>query len=90
MHFRGLLPFHGILPGGGAKLTLRQSLAFCYWQRYCTALQQQTSAKLCGVVQGMKLLYFRRSRHLYWLGDHHVGIGPHSSFVNVAVSLLFI
>jgi len=31
-----------------------------YWQRYWTALQQRASAKLCGVVQGMELRYFRR------------------------------
>jgi len=36
-----------------------------YWQRYCTALQQQVSAKLCGMVQGMELRNFRRRHHLY-------------------------
>jgi len=40
-----------------------------YWQRYCTALQQQASAKLCGVVQGMELQNFRRGRHLYSAGQ---------------------
>jgi len=35
---------------------------------YCTALQQRASAKLCGVVQGMKLRNFRRGRHLYSAG----------------------
>jgi len=35
-----------------------------YWQRYCTALQQQPSAKLCGVVQRMELRNFRRGRHV--------------------------
>ena len=34
-------------------------------QRYCTALEQWTSAKLCGVAQGMELWNFRRWRHLY-------------------------
>ena len=29
------------------------SCVLLYWQRYCTALQQRASAKLCGVVQGM-------------------------------------
>ena len=38
------------------------------WYRYCTALQQQASAKLCGVVQGMELENFRRKRHLYSAG----------------------
>jgi len=36
-----------------------------YWQRYCSAVQQRASAKLCGVVQGMELRNFRRRRHLY-------------------------
>jgi len=36
-----------------------------YWQHYCTALQQRAFAKLCGVIQGMELLNFRRGRHLY-------------------------
>ena len=39
-----------------------------YWQRYCTALQQLASAKVCGVVQGMELQNFRRRRHLYSAG----------------------
>ena len=36
-----------------------KSCVLLYWQRYCTALQQWASAKLCGVVQG---------RHLYSAG----------------------
>ena len=51
VHFRRLLPTVGILPD--AKFTLRPSLAFFYWQRYCTA-----STTLCGVVQGMELRNF--------------------------------
>ena len=39
-----------------------------YWHRYCTALQQLTSAKLCGVVQVMELRNCRRGRHLYSAG----------------------
>jgi len=39
-----------------------------YCQRYCTALQQQASAKFCGVVQGMELRNFRRGHHLYSTG----------------------
>ena len=42
-----------------------KSCVLLYWQRYCTALQQRASAKLCGVVQGMELRNFRRWRHLY-------------------------
>ena len=44
-----------------------------HWQRYCTALQQRASAKLCGVVQGMELRNVRRGRHLFSAGGHHVG-----------------
>ena len=36
-----------------------------YWQRYCTALEQQSSAKLCGVVHGMELRNFCTRRHQY-------------------------
>jgi len=43
-----------------------KSCVLLYWQRYCTALQQRASAKLCGVVQGMELRNFRRRCHLYW------------------------
>jgi len=65
--FSGALPPDGILPG--AKFTLRpKSCLLLYWQRYCTALQDQASAKLWGVVQGMELRDFRRRRHLYSAG----------------------
>jgi len=45
-----------------------------YWQRYCTALHQRASAKLCGIVQGMELrnfpiTYIRQ-------GGHNVGHRP--------------
>jgi len=45
-----------------------KSCVLVYWQRYCTALQQWASAKLCDVVQGMELLNFCRGRHLYLAG----------------------
>ena len=45
-----------------------KSCVLLYWQRYCTALKQGASAKLCGVVQGMELRNFRRRRHLYSAG----------------------
>jgi len=41
-----------------------KSCTILYWQHYCTALEQWTSAKLCGVVQGMQLRNFRKRRHL--------------------------
>jgi len=65
IHFETLLPPNGILPG--AKFTLRPSLAL-YWKRYCTALQQWASAKLCGVVQGIELRNFHGGLHLYSAG----------------------
>jgi len=53
-----------------------------YWQRYCMALQQRTSAKLCGVVQVMELRNFSRGRHLHsagrpsrWASAHILVIG---------------
>ena len=49
IHFRELLPPDGILPG--AKFTLYpKSYVLLYWQRYCTALEQPASAKICGVL----------------------------------------
>jgi len=42
-----------------------KSCVLLYWHCYCMALQQWTSAKLCGVVQGMELRNFCRQRHLY-------------------------
>jgi len=48
------------------------STAFASWQRYCTVLQQWTSAKLCGVEQRAPPIFGRAATTL--------GIGPHSSF----------
>jgi len=45
-----------------------KSCVLLYWQRYCTALQQRASAKLCGLIQGMELRNFRRGRHLHSAG----------------------
>jgi len=47
-----------------------------YWQRYCMALQQRASAKLCGVVQGVELLNFHRGRRLYSSGQPSRGHWP--------------
>jgi len=44
-----------------------------YCQRYCMALQQRVSAKLCVVAQGMELQNFRRGATYIRLGGHHVG-----------------
>jgi len=56
-----------------------KSCVVLYWQRHCTALQQQVSAKLCGVVQAMELRNFRRRRHFH-VAAITLGIGPHSSY----------
>ena len=54
-----------------------KSCVLLYCQRNCTSFQQRTSAKLCGMVQGMELRNFRRGRHLIRLGGrHHVGHRP--------------
>jgi len=55
---------------------------FCvllYWHRYCTALEQWVSAKLCGVVQGMELRNFRRRHHLYSAGRPSRWVSAHIS-----------
>jgi len=47
-----------------------------YWQRYCTALQQRASAKLCGVVQAYKEWNygtFAEGATYIRLGGHLVG-----------------
>jgi len=71
----GFLPCNGILTC--AKFTLRLHLAFSYipiyWQRYCTALEQWASAKICGVQQRAPPIFGRAAITL--------GIGPHSSYL---------
>ena len=58
IHFRRLLLRNGILPG--AKFTLRPpSLAFSYWQRYCTAVEQWVQPNFVALSTG---------RHLYSAG----------------------
>jgi len=49
---------------------------FLYWHHYCTALEQQASAKLCVVVHGMELRYFAEGATYIRLGSHHVGQWP--------------
>jgi len=67
IHFRGLLPPWQNFSRCKIHFTSKSCVRL-YWQRYCTALQQRASAKLCGVVQGMELRNFRRGRHLYSAG----------------------
>ena len=80
IHFWRLLLRNGILPG--AKFTLRPpSLAFSYWQRYCTVLEQLARAKLCDVENTAPPIFGRATVTL--------GIGPHSS-VKLLWPLVFI
>ena len=50
-------------------------MVFASWQRYCTVLQQWTSAKLCGVEQRAPPIFGRAAITL--------GIGPHSGLLFV-------
>ena len=63
----GLLPPDEILPGVQTSLCV-QVLHSRNWHCYCTALEQQVRAKLCGMRQGMQLRNCRRARHLYLAG----------------------
>ena len=66
IHLRGLLPLTEFCRW---KIHFAsKSCLLLYWQRYCTALQQRASAKLCGMVQGMELRNFHRGCHLYSAG----------------------
>jgi len=55
-----------------------KSCVLLYWQRYCTALEQRPSVKLCSMLQGMELHNFSRGHHLYSAGQggHHVEHRP--------------
>jgi len=67
IHFRGLLSTNGI---SSCKIHFAsKSCVLLYWQRYCTALQQRTSAKRCGIVQlrnGITELSQRAPRVFGW------------------------
>jgi len=66
IHFLGLIPlteFCQVLIHFTSK-----SCVLLHWQRYCMALQQWASAKICGVVHAMELQNFRRGHHLYLAG----------------------
>jgi len=43
--------------------------------RHCTALEQQTSAKLCGVIQEYKATFAEGATYIF-LGGYHVGYQP--------------
>jgi len=82
------MPPNGILPG--AKFTATKSCVLLFWQRCCTALEQWVSAKLCCMVQGMKLWNFCSSFSTEGAtciptAAITFGIGPHSTVVMVAL-----
>jgi len=63
-----------------------KSCVLLHWQHYCTALEQQASAKLCTrneITELSLLVIFNRGRHLYSEGGHHLQQSPHSSCVFV-------
>jgi len=82
IHFRGLLPGNGILPG--AKFTLRPSLAFFYigsvTARHWSSVRQPNFAafyKEWNYSTELSLVViFNRGHHLYSEGGHHVGHRP--------------
>jgi len=82
IHFRGLLPPDGILPG--AKFTLRPSLAFSYVGSV-TARQssmKRASAKLCGVVQRNEITeLLQRTPPIFGWAAITLAIDPHSSCI---------
>ena len=63
-----------------------KSYILLFWQRYCTALEQWASAKLCGMVQGMELWNICSSPSSTEGASYipraaiTLGIGPHSRF----------
>ena len=74
-----------------------KSCVLVHWQRYCTALQQRASAKLCDILQGMELLNFRRGRHLYlagrslhWASAHILVIFCFCVFWNSSTTLIIL
>ena len=76
------------------NLLLVISTGIASWQRYCPALQQRVSAKLCGVVQGMELPNFHRGRHLYsagrpsrWASAHILVLELNMRLLNAAAPL---
>jgi len=72
IHFWGLLPPYGILPG--AKFTLRPSLAFSY-NGSITAWQSSSGRQPSFAAWYMEWNCgtFAEGANYIWLGGHHVG-----------------
>jgi len=80
IHFGGLLPpWQNFVQ---CKIHfVSKSCVLLYWQRYCTALQQRASAKLCCMAKGMELPTFQRLPPIFGWAAITLGIGPHSSSI---------
>jgi len=75
IHFRALFPLTQF------QFTSK-SCVLLYWPRYCTALQQRTSAKLRrGTRNGITEISQRAPRIFGWAAIT-LGVGPHSSFLS--------
>jgi len=80
IHFRGILPADGILPGANL-IFASKSCVLLYWQHYCTALDHWASAKLCCMVQGMELLELSEmAPPIFGWAAITLDIGPYSSY----------
>jgi len=72
IHFRRFLPRRRFVR---CKIHFTsKSCILLYWQRHCTALQQQASAKLCGTEKRVPPIFSRAAITL--------GIGPRSSVIS--------
>jgi len=72
IHFRRFLPRRRFVR---CKIHfVSKSCILLYWQHQCTALQQQASAKLCGVEKRVPPIFSRAAITL--------GVGPHSSVIS--------
>jgi len=84
IYILGAVVPNGILPG--AKFSASKSCVILCWQRYCTALEQWASAKLCGIVSSRdraaipfdigrsNCLVFGNNWHICW---QNCGINVH-------------
>ena len=71
IHFRGSCPLTNF---ASCKIRFAsKSCVLLYWQRHCRALQQRTSAKLCGVGQEWNYGTFAEDATYIRQGGHHVG-----------------
>ena len=70
--FGRLMGFYTTYTFSDANFTVFKSCVLLYWQRYCTALQQRASAKLCGMVKEWNYGTFAEGAIYIRVGSHHV------------------